>query len=139
MAFAFNKFDSFIGALGQKKIDLSADTLKIALTNVAPVSTNSTYANLTEIAAGGGYLAGGISVPGQTWTGSGGTWTLKIPDATFTATGSVASFRYAVLYDSTATNKDLIGWYDRGTSNAMVTNDTLTFNFDDVNGVLSNG
>lgn len=137
MANAFNKFDSFLGALGQKKIDISGDAIKAVLTNVAPVSTNAVLTNLTEIVAGGGYVAGGISTPGQTWTASGGTWKLRIPDVVFTATGTVANFRYVVLYDSTATNKDLIGWYDRGVSVGMVTNDTLTLNFDDANGVFT--
>ena len=38
---AYNKFNSFVEAVHEKKHDLSIDVFKIMLTNVAPVATNS--------------------------------------------------------------------------------------------------
>jgi hypothetical protein len=49
---AFNKFNAFVEHFAEKVHDLSADTLKILLTNTAPAATNSLKADLTEIAAG---------------------------------------------------------------------------------------
>ena len=59
---SFNKFNSFIEAVFEKKHDFSSDTFKLMLTNVAPVATNTQKSDLTEISAGSGYTAGGEAV-----------------------------------------------------------------------------
>jgi len=56
---AYNKFNSFVLDLTSKVHNLNSDALKIMLTNVAPVATNTIKANITDIAAGNGYTAGG--------------------------------------------------------------------------------
>jgi hypothetical protein len=113
MASPFNKFNSFVEALGRKVHNLNADTLKVMLTNVAPVATNAVKADLTEIAAGNGYGAGGTASAGNAYSQSSGTAKLTSGDVVFTASGgSMAAFRYAVLYNDTATNDELIGWWD---------------------------
>ena len=45
-----NKFNSFVEAVAEKVHNLGSDQLKVALTAVAPVATNTVLANLTEIA-----------------------------------------------------------------------------------------
>ena len=47
----FNKFQSFVEAVAEKKHDLGADTLTVAMTAAAdaPVNTNTVLANLNEI------------------------------------------------------------------------------------------
>lgn len=133
---SFNKFNSFVQALGTKVHNLGTDTLKVMLTNTAPVATNTKKADLVEITAGNGYVAGG-SPTTSTWVNTAGTSKLTCADVTFTATGSVGPFQYAVLYNSTATNGELIGWYDRGSPLTLANTDTFTVNFDDINGVLT--
>ena len=64
---AFNKFNSFVEAVAEKTHNLGSDTLKVALTNSAPVATNTVFANITEIAAGNGYTAGGTRCGAVTW------------------------------------------------------------------------
>lgn len=59
---SFNKFHAFVEAIAEKVHDLGSDTLKVMLTNVAPVATNAIKADLTEIGAGNGYAAGGATV-----------------------------------------------------------------------------
>jgi hypothetical protein len=55
----FNKFNAFVEHLAEGVHNLQSHTLKVMLTNTAPVATNSVRADLTEIAAGNGYTAGG--------------------------------------------------------------------------------
>ena len=87
----FNKFQCFVENVAEKVHDLGADTLKILLTNTAPVNTNTLKANLTEISAGNGYTAGGVAL---TVTGSAqtsGTYKLTASDpAAWTAAGGLA-------------------------------------------------
>jgi hypothetical protein len=136
---AFNKFNSFVEAMGQKKHNLNADTLRVLLTNTAPVATNAVKTDLVEIAAGNGYSAGGTQSTGNVFTQSGGVAKLTSGDVTYTATGgSIAAFRYAVLYNDTATNDELIGWWDYGSSNSPAVGETFVVDFDGTNGILTN-
>lgn len=124
---AFNFVNSFKEALPEKVHNLGTDTLHWMLTNVAPVATNSVKADLTEIAAGNGYTAGGAAVTASSSAQSGGTYTLALNACTFTAAGgSFAAFRYIVLYNNTATNDELIGWLDYGTSYTLTDTNVFT-------------
>lgn len=135
---AFNKFQSFVEALAEKVHNLGADTLRVMLTNSAPVATNTIKANLTEISAGNGYTAGGTAATISSSSQTGGTYKLVLADVVFTATGgSIGPFRYAVLFNDTATNDELIGWWDYGSSITLAVGETFTVDFDATNGVLT--
>jgi len=136
---SFNKFNSFVEALAEKKHDLGADTLKVLLTNTAPVATNSVKADITEISAGNGYTAGGNTASVTSSAQTSGTYKLVLGDpATWTATGgSIGPFRYAVLYNDTATNKELIGWWDYGSSITLAAGESFAVDFDPTTGVLT--
>ena len=56
---SFNKFNAFVADVANKVHNLGADTLKIMLTNTAPAAGNAIKTDITEIAAGNGYAAGG--------------------------------------------------------------------------------
>ena len=117
MAVTFSIFNSFKEAISEKVHNLSSDTLKYMLTNTAPVLTNTVKANITEISAGFGYTAGGATVTVSSSSQSGGTYSLVVNSASFTAAGgSIGPFRYIVLYNDTAINDELIGYLDYGTS-----------------------
>ena len=117
MAVTFSIFNSFEEAISEKVHNLSSDTLKYMLTNTAPVLTNTVKANITEISAGFGYTAGGATVTVSSSSQSGGTYSLVVNSASFTAAGgSIGPFRYIVLYNDTAINDELIGYLDYGTS-----------------------
>jgi hypothetical protein len=125
---AFNKFNSFVENLAEKVHNLGSDTLKIALTNSAPVASNTVLANITQIANGNGYTTGGATV---TVTGSSqttGTYTLtQSADVSWTSGGTpMAAWRYAVLYNDTATNDELIGWWDRGSTHTPIAAEVIT-------------
>jgi hypothetical protein len=135
---SFSKFQSFVEAVAEKKHNLGADTLKVMLTLVAPVNTNTVKGDLTEIAAGNGYTAGGATAALVTSAQTGGTYKLVLDDVSWTATpAAIADFRYAVLYNDTATNDELIGWWDYGETVSLASGETFTVNFDSSGGVLT--
>ena len=134
---SFNKFQSFVELVAEKAHNLGSDTLKVMLTNSAPVNTNTVKANLTEIAAGNGYTAGGTAAVQSSSAQSAGVYKLVCADVVFTASGgSIGPFRYAVLYNDTATNDELIGWWDYGSNVTLSTGESFTVDFDATNGVL---
>lgn len=133
----FNKFNSFTEALCEKVHNLGSDDLKIMLVNNAPSVSALYKADLTEIAAGNGYTAGGASCTVVTSAQTSGTYKLVLQDVVFTATGAIGPFRYAILYNNTATNKELIGYWDYGSSISLANGETFTIDFDPVNGVLT--
>lgn len=124
---AYNKFNSFVEALAEKVHNLGSDTLKVALTNVAPVATNSVLANLTEI----DYTNCSSRVlTASASSQTGGTYSLVINDLILTAGGgTVGPFRYVVIYNDTALNDELIAWYDYGSSITLADGETLTLDF----------
>ena len=137
---SYNKFNQFVEDLAKKVHNLSADTLKVALTNTAPVATNTIFSNITEISAGNGYSAGGNTPTISSCAQSSGTLKLVLADTVFTASGgSVGAFRYVVLYNSTPTSplKPLISWWDYGSSITLADTETFTVDFDGTNGVLT--
>jgi hypothetical protein len=136
---SFNKFNSFVEALAEKKHDLGADTLKVMLTDTAPVATNTVKANLTEISAGNGYTAGGATASITSSSQTSGTYKLVLGDpATWTASGgTIGPLRYAVLYNDTAANDELIGWWDYGSSITLAAGESFAVDFDATTGVLT--
>ena len=132
---AFFKFNSFTEAVAEKVHNLGADTLEVALTNTLPVNTNTVLANITQITYT--FLnARTVTVSGSAQTA--GVYKLSIADKTLTSTGgSTGPFRYVVLFNQTATNDELIGWYDYGSSITLGDGESLLLNFDDANGVLT--
>ena len=138
---SFNKFNQFVEDLAKKVHNLNSDTLKILLTNTAPVATNAVKADLTEIGAGNGYAAGGNAAAFTSGAQSSGTYKLVLADpATWTAAGgTIGPFRYAVLYNDTPSSPadPLIGWWDYGASITLQIGETFTADLDPTSGVLT--
>lgn len=134
---ALNWFNSFTEAMAEKKHNLGADTLKVMLSNTAPSAANTVKADITEIAAGNGYTAGGTQAIISSSAQSGGTYKLVCDDVTFAASGgSIGPFQYAILYNDTATNDELICWWDRGSALTLLDGESCLINFDATNGVF---
>lgn len=136
---SFNKFNSFVEAVAEKAHNLGTDTLKVMLTNSAPVATNSVKADLTEIAAASGYVAGGTQSTQVSSAQTAGVYKLTLNDVVFTAGALIGPFRYAVLYNDSAVSKELIGWWDYGSSISLNVGETFTVDMDATNGVLTIG
>jgi len=139
-AVAFTKFNCLALNLTKKIYDLSADTFMVMLTNTAPnAATNTVLTDITEIAAGNGYTAGGnqAAVGSDTQTGGVAKWILSNPAAWTAAGGSIGPFRYAVLYDSTPSSKPLMGYYDYGSAITLNAGEQFQVTFDQTNGVFT--
>jgi len=133
----FNKFNSFVEALAEKVHNLGSDTLKLALTNSAPVASNTVLANITQISGTNGYTTGGNAVTITSSAQSSGTYKLVGNDVTFTASGgTMGTFQYVVLYNDTATNDELIGWWDNGSTVSLVDGQSFIVDLSPTNGIL---
>lgn len=136
----FNKFQDFVEQVLRGVHNFGSHTFKVALTNTAPVATNTILANITQIAASGGYVAGGYLLDGVTLSETGGVAKVVIADEAITAVGgSIGPFRYLVIYNDSATSPAdaLIGWYDYGSALTLATGESLTIDFDNTNGVFT--
>lgn len=124
---AFNKFRSFVEAIAEGVHNLGSDQLKVALTNTAPGAANTVLTDITEIA----YT--NLSSRDITTTSSSqttGVYSLVMQDLVLTSSGgSTGPFRYIVIYNDTAANDELIGWFDYGSSITLANNETLTLDF----------
>jgi hypothetical protein len=137
---SYNKFQQFVEDLAKKVHNLSADTLRVMLTNSAPVATNEIKANLTDITAANGYSAGGNTPTITSCEHTTGTLKLILADTVFAASGgTIGPFRYVVLWNDTPTSPadPLIAWWDYGSSITLNDTETFTVDFDGTNGVLT--
>lgn len=130
---AYNKFQDFVEQLakGVHQFHAAGHTFKVALTNSAPVATNTIFANITEISAGNGYTAGGQDVQNDL-SETTGTATASAVDVVWTASGgSIGPFRYVVLYNDTATSPAdaLVAWWDYGSNLTVLDGETFTVDF----------
>ena len=118
-------FQSWVGYVNTKKVDFSADTFTLFLTNSAPdAATDEVLADITEISYAN------CSSRNLTLDSAGetaGTYTATFDPLTLTATGTVGPFRYLGIYDNTATNDPLLCYYDYGSSLTLNSGDTFTF------------
>ena len=121
------KFWSFSHFLCTKNVNLNSDTLKVILTNTAPVVGNSVYANVSggELATGNGYTNGGGTVTGVGSSNSSGSENVAGSPFTWTASGPIGPFQYAILRDTTF--DCLIEWWDYGSPVTMASADTFTW------------
>lgn len=133
----FSKFNAFVEHLAEGVHNLQSNQLVIALTNTAPVATNSVLADITQIS----YT--NLSSRNITTTSSAqtsGLYRLILTDLTLTATGgSVGPFRYVVIFNDTPTSPadPLIGFYDYGSALTLAAGESLTVDFDATNGLLT--
>lgn len=130
----YTKINSFVEALAEKKINLSGAGLTIALTNTAHEAAWDTLSDLTQVAYT--YCSSRVlTVSSSAQTA--GTYKLVLADLTLTASGGeLGPFRYVYIYDDSATNDDLIAYYDYGESITIHDGENLNLDFNATDGVL---
>jgi hypothetical protein len=140
---SFTKLNGFVEHLAEKVHNLGSDTITAALSNTAPGSESTpptgatgtnVLANITQISyTNCSSRAFTTSSSAQ----SSGTYKLVLNDLTLTASGgSVGPFRYVYIYNDTATNDELIGYYDHGSSVTLADTETYTIDFNATNGII---
>lgn len=137
---AFNPFNVFREDLAKGVHHFNSDTFKVALSNVAPNPDNTVLANISQIANGGGYLAGGYQLDGISVSRTGGQPVVNIlgNEEAVTATGgAIAAFRYLIVYNDTATGDPLIGWIDQGESRSYQTDEQFRLRFNPTLGLMT--
>lgn len=134
---AFVKVQPFVEALAEGRHNLGADQLRVVCCAAAspPLNTNGQLSNLTTIDHTN---LSSRNVTTATSAQSAGTYRLVCNDLVLTAVGgAVPAFRYVALYNDTALNDELVGFYDYGSEITLAPDESLTVDFDGVNGVLS--
>ena len=122
-------FQDFKEQLGKGIHDLSADTIKVFLTNTGPTaSTGDELADITQIAYTN--ISGGAAPTiTKQYTESGGTGTFAADALVITATDTVPAFQYYGLYNDTSTGDKLICYWDHGSAVNLATGETFTITF----------
>jgi hypothetical protein len=123
----FTKFYPFIEGVFEAQFNFGSDTFKVFLSNQAPATGNTQKSDITEIANGNGYTTGGQTVPIVSSSQTGGTYTAAVNTTlTWTGTGgSIATFRYAYMYDDTNASDRLVGAWDYGSAVTVATGETF--------------
>ena len=122
-------FNVFPEDAAEGKHNLASNTLKVALTNIAPLTSAAVFGDITEIAPGNGYTAGGVTATVVSSSQTGGVYSLILSGISWTASGGdIAANRYAVLYNDTAAAKNLIAVADFGVSAVIANGNTETAN-----------
>lgn len=136
----FTKYNTFADEMSKGGHNLQTAVFKVALTNTAPTAATDTVWNTTVApapAAANGYTAGGNTITTSSASTTSGTFKLVLADSVFTAAGgTIGPFRYAILYNSSASNK-VVGYYDYGSSITLNDTETFTADFDASAGVLT--
>jgi hypothetical protein len=130
----FQKVDSFVEKLAEKVFNLGSDTLTVALTNTPHTASWSQLSDLTQISYAN-LSSRVITITSSAQTS--GVYKLVLADLAMTTSGTVGPFQYVYIYDDTATNDDLIGYFDYGTPLTLSAGLTFTVDFDSSSGVLT--
>jgi hypothetical protein len=122
------KIQDFSEQLGRGIHQFGTHTFKLALCSAAPAATNTQLSNLTQIAYTNisGTAAPTVTIGISETTG---TTTVTGDQVVVTATGAVPTFQYYALYNDSATNKNLVAFWDHGSSVTLASGDTFTVKF----------
>lgn len=132
------RFDCFAVDIAHKKHDFSSDTLKLLLTNTEPSATDLVKSDLTEIAATGGYVAGGLTIPVASSSQTAGAYRLAVSDAVLLAAGAaIPSWQWAVLYNASSPSQPLMLSYDYGSTVSIPDGGGFRFSLDTGGGVIN--
>lgn len=135
MAVSAKWFGLAFTSMATKKIDLSADTVKVMLCTSSYAVDQDAHqykSSVTNEASGTGYTAGGATLGSPTLTYTGGTNTLAFDGADVSWASSTITARYAVVYDSTPgtdATRPLLMYVDFG-ADVATTSGTLQLTWD---------
>jgi hypothetical protein len=127
---AANKFNDYVNQKNRGTHNWATHAFKLAFTNTAPVAANAVLADLVQIAAGNGYVAGGVALTGMNVGTAAGVVTVSANQVVLTAAGgAVGPFRYYALYNDTSAADNLCLWWDHGAAITLNDGDSFTVKF----------
>ena len=125
----YNKFYTLVEDMAEAKHNFQSDTLKVAFSNASNAPSASADVKLADITTIVATNLGDVSLTVSSSTQTSGTYKLVVADKTLTATGDVPAFRYAIIYNDTAANDELICYFDYGSEVTLHANDTFKLDF----------
>ncbi|VIO73895.1 hypothetical protein [Bradyrhizobium ivorense] len=128
---AFNKFNCFVADVASGKHQMqtgSGQTFRVYLTNNAPAAADTGYSGGNDLPNGNGYAQLGVSIGVLTGSQTGGVFSFSgATNPSWTAAGgSIGPFRYAILYNATASGVPVVGWWDYGASITLTNGNTFS-------------
>ena len=125
----YTKFQCFVEDICEKKHNLGSDTLKVALSNASNAPSASADVKLADITTVSVANLDSVTLTVSSSSQSSGTYKLVLADKTMTASGAVGPFQYVIIYNDSASNKELICWYDYGSEVTLAKDDTFKLDF----------
>ena len=125
----YTKFQCFVEDLAEKKHNLASDTLKVAFSNASNAPSASDDVKLADITTIATTNLDSVTLTVSSSSQTSGTYKLVVADKLLTATGDVPAFRYAIIYNDTAANKELICFFDYGSEVTLAKDDTFKLDF----------
>ena len=125
----YTKFQCFVEDLAEKKHNLASDTLKVAFSNASNAPSASADVKLADINTVSVTNLDSVTLTVSSSSQTSGTYKLVLADKTMTASGAVGPFQYVIIYNDTASNKELICWYDYGSEVTLAKDDTFKLDF----------
>ena len=123
----YTKFQQFVEDLAHGVHDLETDAITVALSNTAPsASADAVLGDITTVSTAN---LDDITLTVSSSSQTSGTYKLVLADKTMTASGAVGPFQYVIIYNDTASNKELICWYDYGSAITLASGDTFKLDF----------
>ena len=125
----YNKFQCLVEDLAEKKHNLASDTLKVAFSNATNAPSASADVKLADITTIVATNLGDVTLTVSSSSQTAGTYKLVVADKLLTATGDVPAFRYVIIYNDTAANKELICFFDYASEVTLASGDTFKLDF----------
>jgi len=125
----YTKFQCFVEDLAEMKHNLASDTLKVAFSNAANAPSASADVKLADINTVSVANLDSVTLTVSSSSQTSGTYKLVVADKTMTANGSVGPFQYVIIYNDTASNKELICFFDYGSEVTLASGDTFKLDF----------
>jgi hypothetical protein len=125
----YTKFQCFVEDLAEKKHNLASDTLKVAFSNASNAPSASADVKLADITTIATTNLDSVTLTVSSSSQTSGTYKLVLADKTMTASGAVGPFQYVIIYNDTASNKELICFFDYGSEVTLASGDTFKLDF----------
>ena len=125
----YTKFQQFVEDLAHGVHNFDSDTIKVALSNASNAPSASAHVKLADITTIATTNLDSVTLTVSSSSQTSGTYKLVVTDKTLTATGDVPAFRYVIIYNDTAANKELICFFDYGSEVTLASGDTFKLDF----------